>query len=183
MKRLWMTCILAGLMVSPLASSKEGFRPGLWAITSLMTGAMQFTSHRLDCLHSLNGSDKTVAVLGPTGPRGPVGVQVKSGPHTTRMVWHDKLRQGGALTEDHGWYRFRHTGQTYVMQGFWSRRQTVFGHVSIYRETLHGHWVNAACPAMLPPATVSSSALQELTAGAAALGAANTREQARLAKH
>jgi hypothetical protein len=172
---------LAMLGVSPLAVAAHGFRPGLWMVTSISTGAIQTTSRGPACLRHLSGGGHAVATLGPQMPlSGPMGVRITHTPLGTKVTWHDRMRQGPAVTIDHGWYQFHEQGSMYVMRGQWIRQEVINGQQSIVREALHGHWIGASCPAALPAPVTVSPTLQGIKADAAKLQAAVNREQAAL---
>lgn len=183
-KKLFVKVVaLGGLLVAQTVWATNGFRPGLWAITSVFTGSLSFTSHGSRCLQSLGHGHKAVAMLGPTGgPAGPVAIQVKRGPHVTEVTWRDHVRQGSISTSDHGSYRFTDHAHADLLQGFWSRIQTFPGRTTVLHAVLHGRRVSPSCPGVLPTSTVSSSALQKLMAGTTALNAADARQQARYAQ-
>ncbi len=172
---------LVMLGVSPLAVAAHGFRPGLWMVTSVSMGAIRATSRGPTCLRHFSRGAHTIATLGPHMPlSGPMEIHVTHTALGTKVTWHDRMRQGSAVIMDHGWYQFHAKGSMYVMQGGWTREDLVDGRGSTIREVLHGHWIGASCPAVLPAPVMVSPTLQKINAEDAKLQAAINREQATL---
>ena len=72
-KRAWPYCAatLYTLLVPGTVRAMDGFRPGLWAITTTFSGAMAFTSHGDDCLRRIGPVATTTGDINPDFPLDP----------------------------------------------------------------------------------------------------------------
>ena len=183
-KRAWPYCAatLYALLVPATVRAMDGFRPGLWAITTTFSGAMALTSHGDDCLRRIGPVATTTSDINKTqGLHGPVSVQVRRRPGTTIVTWSDRLQMGPALTVDHGQGRFTRRGPDLIYRGTWTRTQWVAGQPSVIHAILHGHWLGAQCPKAVVPGTLSSPTLAKLNALAAKLAVIMHGEKAEMA--
>ena len=173
---------LCVLLAPTAVRATDGFRPGLWAITTIFSGAMAFTGHGDYCLRRIGPVAATIGDLrGVQGPRGPVSVQVHRRAGMTTVIWGDRLQIGLALTVDHGRDRFSGHGRDLIYRGIWKRTQRVDGRTSVIRAIARGHWLGRQCPKTIGPETLSSPTLSKLNAQIAGLAAATRGANAALA--
>ena len=184
-RRAWpyYAATLYTLLAPGTVRAMNGFRPGLWAITTVFSGAMALTSRGDYCLRRIGPVATTTSdINGVQGLRGPVSVQVRRRPGTTIVTWGDRLQTGPVLTVDHGQDRFTRKGEALVYRGVWKRTQRIAGQTSVIHAILHGHWLGAQCPKTVGPGTFSSPTLAKLNAQVAKLAAIMHGEKAALAR-
>ena len=182
-RRAWpyYAATLYTLLAPGTVRAMNGFRPGLWAITTVFSGAMALTSRGDYCLRRIGPVATTTSdINGVQGLRGPVSVQVRRRPGTTIVTWGDRLQTGPVLTVDHGQDRFTRKGEALVYRGVGKRTQRIAGQTSVIHAILHGHWLGAQCPKTVGPGTFSSPTLAKLNAQVAKLAAIMHGEKAAL---
>ena len=159
----------------------DGFRPGLWAITTVFSGAMVLTDRGDYCLRRIGPVTTATGGIWVQGLHGPVSVQVRRRPGTTTVTWGDRLQMGPVMTVDHGQDRFTRRGPDLIYRGAWTRTQRVAGQASVIHAIMRGHWLGAQCPQIVKPSALSSPTLEKLNAQVAKLAAAMHGTNAALA--
>ncbi len=173
---------LCAFLASGTVRAADGFRPGLWAITTVMSGAMDLTSRGDYCLRDIGPAVNTTADLGVArGPHGPMTIRVQRRPGVTVATWGDRVRIGGAITIDHGQDRFTGHGRHLIYRGTWKRTQRIGETTMVIRAVERGHWLGGQCPKIVAPARVSSPMLAELNTQLAHLSAATSGVKAEIA--
>ena len=156
---------LYALLAPGTVRALDGFRPGLWAITTVFSGAMALTGRGDYCLRRIGPvATATGDIDKVRGLRGPVSVQVRRRPGTAIVTWGDRLQVGPVVTMDHGQDRFTRHGSELIYRGAWTRTQRVAGQTSLIHAVMRGHWLGAQCAKTVGPGTFSSPTLAKLNA-------------------